>query len=176
MESHTGDWQLETAAPDTELRDDEHALAYRNVVQLIPVAQRQLLQEVDALVAGRVAHFDFVQFQHLELIRYASALLHPPSTLSSTQHRLVLEQADLLHGRVLALELTIADLLQAFARTGDLENLLRRTEGETPLLSRGEAESLLAEARLQLQQSQVELRIEVQAIANQLARLESSLP
>jgi len=154
--------------------DNEHERAYRNVLQSITGAQAQLLQELDALTSGQLAHFDFLQFQHMELIRYSRALLHPPSTLSTAQHTLIVEQADLLFRQVMALELVIADFLQAFVRAGDLQNLLQQAESELVLLSRDEAESVLTESRQQLQQSLAEIRTQVQDQVRQLAVLRNS--
>jgi hypothetical protein len=68
-----------------------------------------------------VAHFDFVQFQHLELIRHARALQHPPSDLAQSSQHCLLEGATQLLENVMALELPIADYLQAQAMLGVLE-------------------------------------------------------
>jgi cytochrome c peroxidase len=175
VEAETGEWQLVTDSMGEEPGDNQHERAYRNVLQSITGAQAQLLQELDALTSGQLAHFDFLQFQHMELIRYSRALLHPPSTLSKAQHTLIVEQADLLFRQVMALELVIADFLQAFVRAGDLQNLLQQAESELVLLSRDEAESVLTESRQQLQQSLAEIRTQVQDQVRQLAVLRNSL-
>lgn len=174
VESEAGEWQLVTGSINEELRDNEHELAYRDVLQSIPGTQAQLLQELDALTSGQLAHFDFLQFHHMELIRYSRALLHPPSTLSTAQHTLLVEQADLLNRQVMGLELAIADFLQTFVRVGDLENLLQQVKSETVLLSGDEAESLLTQSRQQLQQSLAEIQAQIQDQVRQLAVLRNN--
>jgi cytochrome c peroxidase len=68
-----------------------------------------------------VAHFDFVQAEHLELIRHARALQHPPSALSAASRQCLQNGASRLLQEVMLLELPIADYLQARAMLGVVE-------------------------------------------------------
>ena len=76
------------------------------------------LTDVDT---GAVAHFDFVQFEHLELIRHTRALQHPPTALSAASRQCLQNGASQLLQEVMLLELPIADYLQARAMLGVLE-------------------------------------------------------
>jgi len=73
------------------------------------------LTDVDT---GAVAHFDFVQFEHLELIRHTRALQHPPTALSAASRQCLQNGASQLLQEVMLLELPIADYLQAKAMLG----------------------------------------------------------
>lgn len=101
--------QHSTGAPAT------HHQAYQATAAAILPAFEQLLVEMQKLDSGAVAHFDFIQFQHLELIRHARALQHPPSTLPPPVRSALINQADKLLTEVMNLEWSIADFLQAQA-------------------------------------------------------------
>ena len=87
---------------------------------LLPAFARlqDALADVDS---GAVAHFDFVQAEHLELIRHARALQHPPSVLSAASRQCLQNGASRLLQEVMLLELPIADYLQARAMLGVVE-------------------------------------------------------
>ena len=109
---------------------ESHAEAYRSVRASIAPLHQRLLAEMHRVNNGEVAHFDFIQFQHLELIRHARALMHPPSGLPAPERRALVEQATTLLEEVMSLEGHISDFLQAHAMTGVHEALLREPHPE----------------------------------------------
>jgi len=98
-----------------------HHASYRSAQDALAPAFTGLLQALEQVTTGAVAHFDFVQFQHLELIRHARALQHPPSDLAENSQQCLQAGAAQLLQQVMALELPIADYLQAQAMLGVLE-------------------------------------------------------
>jgi cytochrome c peroxidase len=98
-----------------------HYASYRSTQDALAPAFTGLLQALEQVATGAVAHFDFVQFQHLELIRHARALQHPPSDLAENSQQCLQAGAAQLLQQVMALELPIADYLQAQAMLGVLE-------------------------------------------------------
>lgn len=97
-----------------------HIDAYRAAVAAIEPAHHALLAEMHRVDTRAVAHYDFVQFQHLELIRHARALQHPPSTLPEPVRAELTTLAEQLLADIHALEWHIADFLQAQAMIGVL--------------------------------------------------------
>mgnify|MGYP000488091723 CR=1 FL=1 len=98
-----------------------HHEAYRAAHDAVMPAFSELQTELRRVESGEVAHFDFVQIQHMELIRLARALQHPPSDLAESSKRCLQEGAAQLLEDVMALELPIADFLQAQALLGVLD-------------------------------------------------------
>lgn len=98
-----------------------HRDAYRAAQDALTPAFTQLQAELARVESGGVAHFDFVQFQHLELIRNARALQHPPADIADSNRQCLQDGAEQLLEDVMALELPIADFLQARAMLGVLD-------------------------------------------------------
>ncbi|MEX1198621.1 MAG: cytochrome c peroxidase [Pseudohongiellaceae bacterium] len=92
-----------------------HEQAYRDAIRALEEAGRQLLPEMQRIHAGEVAHYDFLQLQHLEMIRHARALHHPPSSMGEPQRSALIEAAQALREEVNDLEWVIADFLRAEA-------------------------------------------------------------
>jgi len=67
-----------------------------------------------------VAHFDFVQLEHIGLIRHARALQHRPTPHNTQSQQCIQLSASRLLQEVMLLELPIADYLQAKAMLGVL--------------------------------------------------------
>ena len=109
----------ECGPPTTEIT---HDVAYRNAKDAIIPALARLLEALTLVDSGAVAHFDFVQFEHLELIRHARALQHPPASQSAQRRQCLQNGASRLLQEVILLELPIADYLQAKAMLGVLES------------------------------------------------------
>jgi cytochrome c peroxidase len=160
LESGQGAWQVVDSSLANSLQDNEHQIAYRRVLQLLPDARQKLLQELEAIASGQVAHFDYAQFQHLELIRFSRALTQPPSSLPETAREKVTEVAASLQQQVMALEWPIADYLRAWARAGAFELLALQPEKDTTLAEDVVIAEQLSLAREQAQQSLATIRAE----------------
>lgn len=104
------------AAPEVDAASaGSHEKAYRAAIQAVEEAGEQLLPEMRRIHAGEVAHYDFLQARHLELIRHARALHHPPSSVGEPERRELVEAAQVLLTEVNELEWVIADFLRAEA-------------------------------------------------------------
>lgn len=102
-----------------------HHQAYLAALETVVAADTRIAREMDRISTGAVAHFDFLQHEHIELLRHASALRHPPSSLSAVNQRRVITDADALVVSAESLELIIADFLRAQALlTGAISNTL----------------------------------------------------
>jgi len=99
----------------------DHQSAYRAAQATLLPAFARLQDALANVDSGTVAHFDFVQAEHLELIRHARALQHPPSALSAASRQCLQNGASRLLQEVMLLELPIADYLQARAMLGVVE-------------------------------------------------------
>lgn len=109
-----------------------HEAAYRNAHDALASTFAHLLDELARVESGAVAHFDFVQFEHLELIRLARALQHPPSARDPQSRQCLQDGASRLLQEVMLLELPIADYLQAKAMLGILESHGRAPGPDSP--------------------------------------------
>lgn len=118
-----------------------HQEAYRAAQDAVMPAFSQLQVELGRVESGEVAHFDFVQFQHLELIRHARALQHPPSDLAQSSRQCLQDGAKQLLEDVMALELPIADFLQARALLGVLDAHRRAPAPDSPSAAELDAQS-----------------------------------
>lgn len=118
-----------------------HSEAYSSAQNAVMPAFTKLQTELGRVESGEVAHFDFVQFQHLELIRHARALQHPPSELADSSRQCLLDGAERLLEEVMALELPIADFLQARAMLGVLDAHRRAPAQDSPEAAELDAQS-----------------------------------
>jgi len=102
-----------------------HAAAYEDALAKVGSGQAKLITEMERINSGQVAHFDFLQFEHLEILRFASALHYPPASLNEGQRIAIQEQADQLLVSAEALEWNIADFLRSRALLSSaLSNIL----------------------------------------------------
>jgi cytochrome c peroxidase len=90
-----------------------HADAYLSAIAAAELANDKLLTEMTRIDSGEVAHFDFLQYEHLELIRHARALHHPPAAQSKHKSAELKSQAEQLLAETNELEWVIADFLRA---------------------------------------------------------------
>lgn len=108
--------------PQTARRNEvpasAHENAYQQSVQNIVQAFEALLAQMQKVDNGGVQHFDFVQFQHLELIRLSRALQHPPANWPLERQQCATTAAQPLLADVMALEWPIADFLRQQAIKG----------------------------------------------------------
>lgn len=94
----------------------DHHQAYIDALNKVMVAQTRIDGEMTRISNGAVAHFDFLQHEHIELLRHARALRHPPTGMSASERDSIIAQADVLLRAAESLELVIADFLRAEAQ------------------------------------------------------------
>ncbi len=97
-----------------ETRD--HNQEYGDALDTVMVAEANLAEQMILISNGTVAHYDFLQHQHIELLRHARALRHPPLAMSASERDAVIARADTLLAAAKSLELVIADYLRAQAQ------------------------------------------------------------
>lgn len=95
-----------------------HEAAWQRAREAISSTAQRLSVAAEQIHSGEVQHFDFLQFEHRELIRHARALHHPPSSMDGQTRRQTVARAQQLLAEVSALEWLIADFLRAEAMTG----------------------------------------------------------
>ena len=95
-----------------------HHLAYLDALNRVMTAQTRIDGEMTRISNGTVAHYDFLQHEHIELLRHAKALRHPPTDMPVSERDSVIAQADVLFMAAESLELVIADYLRAEAQLG----------------------------------------------------------
>ncbi|MDO9319123.1 MAG: cytochrome c peroxidase [Gammaproteobacteria bacterium] len=143
-----------------------HRAAYRAAQNAVMPGLTQLQAELGRVESGEVAHFDFVQFQHLELIRHARALQHPPSDLADSNKQCLQDGAVQLLEDVMALELPIADYLQARAMLGVLDAHRRVPAPDSP-----GADELAAQSATHIDAARESLRAIADASIDEAASL-----
>lgn len=99
-----------------------HSAAYDAAIIAAKTAQEKMLSEMARIYSGEVAHFDFLQFEHLELIRHARALHHPPASLNESDRAKLTNTASRLLAQTNDLEWVIADYLRAHAMAAIMQS------------------------------------------------------
>ncbi|ALO45855.1 cytochrome-c peroxidase [Pseudohongiella spirulinae] len=105
-----------------------HQKAYAIAIQVAESAPERLIAEMQKVVQDEVKNYDFLQFEHLELIRHARALQHTPATLSSAQAAGLAQAAEQLLEQAHKLEWIIADFLRAVAMRKIMESHIEEPE------------------------------------------------
>lgn len=134
--------QLPAAAEISTL----HQQAYSEAMSRVTDARSRIESEMQRIRAGEVAHFDFLQFEHIEMLRHARALAFPPADFDPEQRQAALRQAEQWQQQALDYEWLIADFLQshavansALANFQDLINTLSADQDEQALALLGNA-------------------------------------
>lgn len=134
------------ALPDPAELARQHQEEYTAALDLAAAAPTRIAEEMRRIRSGEVAHYDFLQYEHIEMLRHARALSFPPAYLELEQREAVLSQAGQWQQSAERYELVIADFLRAQAvassAKANYQDLLR-------LLSAGvdeKTQSLLAQA------------------------------
>ena len=104
---------LEFPAP--EVLDSQHAKAYAAALQRTTEAPRRILAEMQRIRTGEVAHYDFLQYEHIEMLRHARALSFPPATSSKERRETLMSQATQWQQSAVQYELKIANFLRSHA-------------------------------------------------------------
>lgn len=120
------------SAPETPVPsiagDANHQEAYMTAMHIVESAPKRLITEMQKIARDEVANYDFLQFEHLELIRHARALQHAPAVLSINQADALSETAEQLLEQAHALEWVIADFLRAVAMRKIMESHISEPE------------------------------------------------
>ncbi len=93
-----------------------HKTAYAEALHRVVTAQDKLLGEMRKIQSGEVAHYDFLQHAHIELLRDARGLRHSPASLPAVKRSALQEQAAQVLQLASAMEWTLADFLRSHAQ------------------------------------------------------------
>lgn len=94
---------------------ESHDVAYQQALNNVGVGYKRLGDELDRIHYGEVAHFDFLQYEHFEVLRYAHALRYPPSGIGRESRELIMKHAAEVSSAAESLELTLSDFLRSHA-------------------------------------------------------------
>lgn len=124
-----------------------HQQEYAAAVARVAEAPERIETEMRRIRSGEVSHFDFLQFEHIEMLRHARALSFPPANTDPQQRQALLAQAAQWQDQAQDYELLIADFLraQAIANSAranyqDILRTLPQTADEKLLVSLTQAE------------------------------------
>jgi cytochrome c peroxidase len=115
--------------PDPTVLARQHQQAYAEALDRAVTAPTRIAAEMQRVRSGQVAHYDFVQYEHIEMLRHARALSFPPANLELEQRRELLAQAEQLQQTAGEYEFIIADFLRSQAVSSsaraNIQDLLR---------------------------------------------------
>ena len=104
-----------TALANADALARRHEDEYAAALEIASSAPARIEREMQRIRDGEVAHYDFLQYEHIEMLRHARALSIPPLGLEPERRANLLSQAEQLQLDAERLELTIADFLRAHA-------------------------------------------------------------
>lgn len=93
-----------------------HEQDYLAALQRVSQAETRIATAMEQVQSGQVAHYDFLQQEHIELLRHARALAWPPGALEQSQKTALTDAAGSLLSAADSLEWVIADFLRALAQ------------------------------------------------------------
>jgi hypothetical protein len=93
----------------------DHQALYLDAIDRVTAGGSIIATEMTRIARGEVSHYDFLQYEHSELLRHARALRHPPARLAGQQRAEVIARAGSLIEVADSLELVIADFLRSQA-------------------------------------------------------------
>lgn len=96
--------------------NEAHHKDYLAALDSVAQGESRIAQAMMQVQSGQVAHYDFLQNEHIELIRHARALAWPPGSIESSNKDELREDATALLNSAESLEWVIADYLRAIAR------------------------------------------------------------
>jgi hypothetical protein len=127
-----------------------HHRDYLDALEKVQQAEPSIVHEMERLQFGSVAHYDFLQYQHIELIRHARALAHPPAGLTQSARAEIVAAAEQLLKSAGEMEWVIADFLRALAM---LRNASSNTLDIAATLKLGASHSVAANLDILVQQT-----------------------
>jgi cytochrome c peroxidase len=164
--------EADAGTPAVFTATSTHAADYAHAIRITADAVPELIAEMRRVHSGAVAHYDFIQFQHLELIRHARSLQHPPASLQETTRAQLSQQASELLQDVNALEWTIADFLRAEAMIRVMTSHINEPEDSELSGEMGDP-ALLREQHSQIAQRMIEMASN-STVAARIADFQSS--
>jgi hypothetical protein len=96
--------------------NDAHHRDYVAALAQVSQSEAQILAAMKQVQSGQVAHYDFLQNEHIELIRHARALAWPPGNISQPDKDALRADAVALLSSAESLEWIIADFLRTVAQ------------------------------------------------------------
>jgi len=106
------------ALPETAAIEELHQTEYAAALNRTAEAPARITEEMQRIRSGQVAHYDFLQYEHIEMLRHARALSFPPVNLEAEQRDVMLSQAAEWQQSAEQYELIIADFLRTQAVAG----------------------------------------------------------
>ncbi len=103
------------ALPDPAVLARRHQEEYSAALNRAAEAPTRIAEEMQRIRSGAVAHYDFLQYEHIEMLRHARALSFPPANLEPEQREAMLSQAAQWQQTAEQYELIIADFLRSQA-------------------------------------------------------------
>lgn len=152
IDSNDSDDADSITLPDSAQLAQIHLEDYQTAVDRVAEASTRIAAEMQRIRSGEVAHYDFLQYEHIEMLRHARALSFPPADLDAAQHAAMLAEATHWQQSAEDYELVIADFLRSHATASgaksnyqDLLRILseRADEKIMSLLARAEQSALM---------------------------------
>lgn len=106
---------LRIALPSAKELAQQHAEEYQQALMRVADAPERIQSEMRRIRSGEVAHYDFLQYEHIEMLRYARALSFPPANLAPEDRDTLVSEARNWQQTADQYELTIADFLRRHA-------------------------------------------------------------
>jgi cytochrome c peroxidase len=103
------------ALPDPAVLARRHQEEYSAALNRAAEAPTRIAEEMQRIRSGAVAHYDFLQYEHIEMLRHARALSFPPANIEPEQREAMLSQAAQWQQTAEQYELIIADFLRSQA-------------------------------------------------------------
>ena len=122
----------------------DHSQDYLNIIEQAQLRSRAVQTEMQRILDGTVQHYDFLQFEHSELLKFANALTHPPATLPTDIRSEVVEHAETLLRKVESMEWLISDFLRTIATT----RVAEASPQSKVLIFKGHSETVIEDVRL----------------------------
>lgn len=120
---------VRVALPEAAELSQQHQEEYSAALDLVADAPTRIAAEMQRIRSGQVAHYDFLQYEHIEMLRHARALSFPAANLELAQREALLSQAAQWQQSAEGYELIIADFLRsqavASSAKANLQDLLR---------------------------------------------------
>ena len=133
--------------PDQAVLAQRHQEEYTAALKSADQAPSRIAAEMQRIQSGEVAHYDFLQYEHIEMLRHARALAFPPAKVEPEQRAALLLQAAQWQQSAAQYELNIADFLRnqavvssAKANYQDLLRILSKGADEKTLSRLAQAE------------------------------------
>lgn len=131
--------------------NNAHHQDYLAALNITTEAEARIVNAMQQVQSGQVAHYDFLQNEHIELIRQSRALVWPPSDIASPNKDALRNEAQALLGSAEALEWVIADYLRAFAQVRSATSNTLDIAAQIALSATSELQGLLTTLQTETQ-------------------------